>query len=735
MLRWVERVRPCAISSAVILACWLSLSPVAAEGRQGKRDKKGKEFAEAVDVTEVQVPVTVVGKDGLPIRGLRLGDFEVTDNGRRQILSRLETIDLEALEPGATRTEIEGAVPAAARRYFLLLFDHSFANPSSIRNAQKAAREFVVEALHPTDLAAVAVLTPDAGPRLVVTFTPDRAQVARGIDAVASPELLQMARGQDPLRFMIQVPSSTGGSVTARNTPVDDEFTQSAPDEMQSYFEVIGQRMENVERSFDRGQVEGWSSAMAQLGQALGSLRGRKYVVYLSEGFDSELLYGASSMGASPFEGQALTPSEQNLAGVLDSESLYGSGGLRSSVDEMLREFRRADSVIEAVDISAFGEAGAGDSSLGSEGSLFYMANETGGDVYPGGSDLDEQLEVMLRRTALTYLLTFQPTRLKHDGSYHRLKVKAALPAGAKLTHRVGYYAPKPFDELHPIERDLLIADAIAGATPSRDVKVNVLAAPFPANASRAYVPVVLEIAGESLVVGHEEDHLPIEIYAYVSDGTGAMSDFFTQVLTFNLAGRWDAFRSTGLKYYGHVDLDAGNDYLLRVVVRNGLTGRTGVETLPLDVPDYSGPAPVLLPPFVVEPPQRWFMVREKPPEEQDQEWFVYPFTIQGEPFVPAVAPVFRGQEDIQLCLIAYHLGVEDPQLRGRVLTKEGLDIEAGKLTLTDHIIAKQSGVDKLIARFSTAGLAPGQYELRLELLDPSWGEPAYQQIAFTVRD
>ena len=721
---------------------WLALALLLAVGNpaegargQGRKAKEEGKFAEAVDVTEVQVPVTVVGKDGLPVRDLGLEDFELSDNGRRQEISRLETIDLESLEPGASRTEVEGAIPAAARRYFLLLFDHSFSNPSSIRNAQEASRRFVVEALHPTDLAAVAVLTPDAGPQLVVTFTPDRAQVARGIDAVASPELLQMTRGQDPLRFMIQASGSTGGNVVSRSTPVDDEFTDSAPEQMQSYFEVIGQRMESVERSFDRGQVESWSASMAQLGQALNSLRGRKYVVYLSEGFDSNLLYGQSGSSFGSGQGQTLTPSEQNLAGVLDTESLYGSGGLRNSVDEMLREFRRADCVIEAIDIAKFGSSSTSGSSLGSEGSLFYLANETGGDVFPGGSDLDDQLDVMLRRTAVTYLLTFQPKKIKQDGSYHRLKVKASLPAGARLTHRAGYYAPKPFDELHPVEKELLIADAIAAATPLRDVKVDVLAAPFPADASRAYVPVVLEIGGESLVVGHEEPHLPIEIYAYVSDDQGEMVDFFTHVLTFNLAGRWDAFRGTGLKYYGHLDLDAGNDYLLRVVVRNGKTGRTGVETLALDIPDYSGPVPVLLPPFFVEPAQRWFMVREKPPEEVDQEWIVYPFTIEGEPFVPAVAPVLREDEEIELCLIAYNLGVEDPTLTGRVLTPGGIEIAGGELTLTDHIIVTQGGVDKMIARFSPRGLGPGTYDLRFELLDPSWGQPALQQVSFTVID
>jgi len=730
MMRKVER-----FGFGVILATLL-LVPDPARGDKSKAVETPDRFEGAVSVTEVQVPVTVVGKDGLPVRDLRREDFQLTDNGRKQEISGFQVIDLESLEPGRSRTEIESAVPAAARRYFLLLFDHSFSDSGSIRRAQEASRRFVVESLHPTDLAAVAVLTAESGPSLVVTFTPDRAQIARGIDAVASPNFRQIAESQDPLRFLIQATGSASGTMASQEATVSEEYFRDSDAQIQGYLDVIRQQAGSAERSFDRGKIESWSASMSQLGTALNSLRGRKYVVYFSEGFDSQLLFGQAQVSSVTVGGQELSPLEQNQFGVLDTEDVYGSGGLRNSVDRMLQEFRRSDCIIEAVDISAAGASGGGvNSSSGSQGSLFYLANETGGEIIRAGADLDEHLEVMLRRSAVTYLLTFQPTRIKLDGSYHRLKVKADLSKENRLTHRAGYYAPRPFDELPRVEKDLLLADAIAGATPSKDVTIHVLAAPFPANEARAYVPVVLEVAGETLLVGHEGEHLPIEIYVYVSDEHGEMADFFTHVLTFNLAGRWDAFRRTGLKYYGHLDLDAGSDYLLRVVVRNGKTGRTGVETLALDVPDYSTHQPVLLPPFLVEPPARWFMVREQPPEEQQNEWMIYPFTIHGEPFVPAVWPVLRADEEIELCLIAYNLGVEKFELTGAVLSEDGSELAVGSFDLTDHIIATQTGVDKMVVRFNPQGLNPGAYTLRLNLVDPSWDGPAQQQVSITIAD
>ena len=128
-------------------------------------------------------------------------------------------------------------------------------------------------------------------------------------------------------------------------------------------------------------------------------------------------------------------------------------------------------------------------------------------------------------------------------------------------------------------------------------------------------------------------------------------------------------------------------------------------------------------------------MVREQPPEERQDDWVVYPFTIYGEPFVPAVEPIVGLDEEIELCLIAYNLGVEDFDLTGTVLSESGVEVAGGSFNLTDHIIATQSGVDKMVVRFNPQGLDPGSYTLRLDLVDPSWGAPARQHVSITVVD
>src|SRR6185295_2555936 len=161
-------------------------------------------FEETSEVVAVEVPVNVVGRDGQPVRGLTADDFEVFDGGDRQTITDFEVVDLSSTEPETRRMDAQRieSLGAAARRHFLLLFDLSFSSPTAILKARLAARDFLLRALHPADLAAVATYSLEHGPKLVLTFTPDRAQLARAIDTLGLQSVFD-ARDRDPLRFLI----------------------------------------------------------------------------------------------------------------------------------------------------------------------------------------------------------------------------------------------------------------------------------------------------------------------------------------------------------------------------------------------------------------------------------------------------------------------------------------------------------------------------------------------------
>jgi VWFA-related protein len=667
--------------------------------------QQGPVFEGTSQVVSVEVPVNVVSRDGEPLRGLTAADFEVYDGGSRQAITSFEVVDLKTLNaapaPGAAAPPAPVDLRPAARRHILLLFDLSFSTPTSILRARMAARDFVLNSLQPSDLAAVATYSLENGPKLIVTFTPDRVQLARAVDTLGYHQSLESGVHNDALRFLVEEPddallASVSGQSGART---DRQDLKDAA--IYDYLKSIALAAEKDERSFQMSRIDNYSRSLAQMAKALNAVQGRKQIVFFSEGFDSRLLLGRDTTDPDAQEDSDNIAFGQSY--FVDSDQRFGNTGLQGTVRRMLDEFRRADCVIQAVDIGGL----------------------------RAGNDRDP-LEKMLERTSVTYLLTFERSDLKSDGAYHHLRVKAKLPAGARLTHRAGYYAPRPFQQLDALEKNLLASDGIASAAPKRDVQLNVLAAAFRATPSKGYVPIIVEAGGPSLLTGEKGKKLDLEIYAYASNQKGQMRSFFNRRLALDLSkgkGR-QAMEEGGIKYYGHFDLEPGT-YQIRVLVRNAATGRTGVQSVAVTVPAYAEAQPILLPPFFIEERQKWLLVREQTGGDLKGS-VVYPFTVSGEPYVPSARPVLNGGKPARLCLVAYNLGKGDLAVKGEVLAADGKAAQ-GSLSGVERTATGIQGLDKLVATFDPAGLSAGNYVLRVFVTDPATGHRQTNSLPFEV--
>lgn len=713
---------------------FLALAAAAAAGAAADPPPEEAVFEEASRILSVEVPVTVVGRDGQPVRGLAAGDFEVFDEDTRQTISSFQVVDLaeivpDPVHPAAIGRRLDSLRPSE-RRHFLLLFDFSYSTPAAILKARLAARQFVVEELHPADLVAVATLSLEQGVRLVVTFTPDRAQLARGIDTLGARAPGESSAALDPLRFMVVDPSGLDSTSVVGGGR--DGVRSDREDMVLEYLNVIGQQLDKTQRMFDRGRISSYTRVLGDLARSLDSVKGRKHVVLFSEGFESRLLLGREAGNA-----EEQTDAESiNLGQIwqVDSDNRYGNTELQSSVQQMVEEFRRADCVIQAVDIGglrARAEAGGAPRRSGKE-ALFVLANATGGELFEDANDLGEQLEHLLARSSVTYLLTFDRTDVPEDGKFHRLKVRLKDRAGSRVSHRAGYYAPRPFTEMHRFERDLLASDQIASAAANRDIDLRVLAAAFRSGAPEAYVPIVIEASGRGLVQGTPDDSLAVEVFVYVSDARGQMRDFLSQVVSLEAKNRGEALRAGGLKYYGDLVLPAG-DYVVRVLVRNAETGRSGVESVRLTVPDYTRAGPSILPPFFVDPGGAWLLVREQAPVERTS--VVYPFVVNGEPFVPSARAEIRRGALARVFVVAYHLGADLGRLEAVVRRGDGVVVQSGSLRIAERTATGIQDLDKLVADFDTASLPPGDYTLEVRRTDANHGSSASPTAAFTVAE
>jgi VWFA-related protein len=693
------------------LHIWLGLAALflAAVALPVAAQKGQQAFTETTEVVVVEIPVQVV-KDGQPVRGLTVNDFEVLDGRKKQEIVGFEVLDLAA--PAAPQQQ-QLTVPAAARRHFLMLFDLTFSEPKSIVQARKAARD-VVDELHPTDLVAVATYSSSNGPQLLLGFTPDRQQIATAVETLGAPKLLE--RSPDPLRLVVSETEAgfrqTGGLGPASGNEQQQEVRAAREEAVSEYVQTIAEASARANRSNQEKLVTALTRSFADLAKLMSSVEGRKYVVYLSEGFDSTLATGAvDDTRQQEMNDAALSGEVWNVS----SDERFGSTEALNDIEKMLEEFRRADCVIQAVDIGGLRGTDGGDAPRRASGrdSLFQMAKSTGGELYENFNDLSAAMGQMLQRTGVTYVLAIQPDKLKHDGSYRKLKVelKGAAAKGARVVHRPGYYAPKPYTAQSPLEKLLQTANQLTSGEESGAVASSVLAAPFRVSGDKAYVPVVVEIDGPSFLGNTTGTTLPVEIYIYALDDTGAVHDFVTQTFGLDLTKAAPALRQSGVKFFGDVDLLPGK-YSLRVLVRNGITGASSLRVVDLEVPSFAKGDTALLPPFFPEPAGRWLMTREN--QEPGQPQKPYPFMQKDQPYIPASKPVLAAGQEAAVSLVAYNLGTGDLKADAKVMTLDGKEVGTGQIKVLAREGGGAAGPDRLAATFRPPSLQPGEYVLQV---------------------
>lgn len=677
-----------------------------------------RQFGEVEEVVVVEVPVHVV-HDGEPVRGLTADDFEIRDERRRETITGFEVVDLAQVETGE-RAESPPVVPLAGRRHFLFLFDLSFSNPTNVARSREAALD-VLDDLHRSDLVAVATFSMAQGPQLVLGFTGDRRQIATAIDTLGLPQLVEQYT--DPLRFVITDP------FTGPPTDVSDDTVGGARVSdlaFQDHISDLAIGIRREEREVVQSQIMGMARSYHGLGRMLDNVEGRKQVVLFSEGVDTSVLTGTSDVG------RTRAMNESAMTGQyweIDSEERYGSTASLSFFQDMAESFLRSDATIQAVDISNL-DRGVTAEARGSQDSLFMMADETGGELYTNYTDLGEAMEQLLDRTAVTYVLSFQPDDLEYDGEFRKLEVKLkGGPRGARVIHRPGYYAPKPYQQREPMERRLDAAEMILAGRDAGGIDTVVLATPFRMDAERAYVPVLIEVDGESLLAGAGEENLSLEIYGYAMSETGTVGDFFSQNLSLELDKVRPALRKNGLKFFGSLYLPPGR-HTLRTLVREGTTGHHSTRMTSIEVPDFASGAESISPPLFIEAPGEWLTVRESGSDEQERG-VAYPFTLEGgKVYVPAVKPVLAGAST--LALVCHGLGDGTPDITATVLTANGQATEGGRLELLGRE-GTEGGADRLLARFDPGELARGEYRLVVEVVDPTDGSTMESSVAFVV--
>jgi Tfp pilus assembly protein PilF len=163
--------------------------------------------------------------------------------------------------------------------------------------------------------------------------------------------------------------------------------------------------------------------------------------------------------------------------------------------------------------------------------------------------------------------------------------IKMGLAAAALLL-LVGAGVAEPIRTLSAAGVGVESAALLMSGQQGGDLPMTALALPVRGESGdKARVLLRLRMDGPALLAGHTRDVLRIEASLYALGSGGGVQASLLETIEIDLASLRGAVEGRGVDLLGSLDLRPGT-YSLRMLVRNLDTGRLGVRTLPLSVPD-----------------------------------------------------------------------------------------------------------------------------------------------------
>jgi len=655
--------------------------------------------SETIQVTLIEVPVTVMTSSGEPVRGLTKANFEIYDQGQKREITHFDMVDFaaRAAQPSPGPLPAASMDSGAARRNFMLLFDMANSDASSLVRARTAALNFVDQQVQSGDRVAVGTMTFQNGFQLLATFSTDRKLVRHAIETLGMPKFF---RAGDPLMITMRDVGVNEGVEMQPQASGRAAGTNAAEDTLRDI--ITGARRANDDQQ--RQLVIRQVNEFANMGRLLDRIAGRKQIILLSEGFDPRALQGKANALTSQDEAVERSALESGEIWKVDTDARYGSTEAKSELQRMIDALRRSDVVLHAMDIKGLRgtvDAREGTSSKSND-SLYLLTRDTGGQVFRNANNLGDDFALLLKSQEVTYVLGFIGGG-SAPGKFHNLKVKVVNVPGGRVNYRVGYYEPSPTTT--DVDRLLTAGEIIVNSIPADAVKIEAMPAAFPHAGGPAEVPVIVEADGRSLLQRATGPSLRAEFFVYAFDDHELIRDFTYQRVELDLNKLREKLMANGVKFYSTLNLPHG-DYSIRVLVRvDG--SRNGFRLVPLHVPAAGEPSATM----AFHDTGEWVMV--KAPDRAGAR--PYPFSIEGKALIPSVVPVVAGGGPYDVAVLTYNVPADTQNVAAQIEDAAGTAQHA-PFSLVGHTSADDAGGVKLLFTFAPPQLARGDYSLVVNL-------------------
>jgi VWFA-related protein len=382
-------------------------------------------LVEKIDVSVVNVDVTVTDRDGQAVAGLTRNDFEIYEDGTVQPISNFYSVESEQARVdthlAASPAEEPAAPPDRFRRKVLVLVDNVSATVHG-RNEALAKLETFIRDHFDDGRYDWSIAVMDSRVHLVLPMTSDKKVLHDVISEIR----------RSPSRKEMKAPIRASDSSRSPDSGV--KLTQLRESEVPS---DIGTNFRD-EASLSEQMMFAASStgAILQAVRAFGASEGRKIVLLVVGSLPMAHMSPIERIGGDNPLGnhiESVTSADRDLSQM--REQLVHEANASNTSFYIIN----ADG-LEVPDQEAIGKnfgAPPARSNAPDTSAMYWLANETGGAYMPGNR-IDQSFAEFDRRSSTFYSLGYVPPHA-NDRRYHRLAVRLKGHSGYRLQYRDGY--------------------------------------------------------------------------------------------------------------------------------------------------------------------------------------------------------------------------------------------------------------------------------------------------------
>jgi len=544
-------------------------------------DREGKVKFHAQSIL-IQVPIVVTDKAGNHIHGLTKDDVHVLENGKEQKISTFEEIV-------AANTKLPAAPSKPGEFANLALSDQQPRTVTVIAldtintpfldqaNGRRELIKFLADNINSGQVLALMIMT-SRGVRVVQNLTGDTEQLIKILKQASGEIPVMQGQGQDEgLGTDAQEAAAEGRLPDLGVIPTGDTNPQTAVNAFIAYPDVLYAGYAQQEA------VRDTLNSFLSIAWSLSGVPGRKSLIWATGGFPFEIstpeqLPGGNLSPLYERTMQALTTGQISVYPV-DIRGLVANSANGSAV---------------AVAGRTGGTVGRGTVQRNRDWylqttllTLDEFADMTGGKAFYNTNDLASSFKRAADDASSYYLASYYLDTHNNNAGWRQIKVKVNKP-DTQVRARQGFFvtnASMNLDETRTTDLTYALSSPIEGT--GVPVSVKWLGSSGEGASKKTEFMIHMPADGISIEAGNGQNHLSFDFAAaaYVNNGKAGkpVKTIGREINTSVPDAQMASLRSAGIDMKNTLELGPGN-YVVRVVIRDNVTGKIGSVTAPLTV-------------------------------------------------------------------------------------------------------------------------------------------------------